>query len=562
MVTVISLFNRFIAFVLALLLPLGAKIDFSKYYDNYRTVFRQGGVQTEDRELFYDFAYPTEKLKPTDNLGQDGDFTVYMAKNETEGCQVAVRAGTEGKSVSLRAAPAQNPNGETLPVTVFQEAYLTIDGQGDIFSCDFPDPLVPYEGESVALGKNLSRTFYLEFRADADAAAGEYASDVSLYNETGECVATARVTVTVWGFALPDGSASASAVGLNGSIFPQAAGLPYDVYGTNTWLTFYDGSSTLTPEQEEVYKNYYDCLLEHKLCAFFLPYDLLDPRAETYMNDPRVTAFCIPYPKTDDEKLVRYYGKVTSNELWASKAYFYPVDEPFDADRVDNFDAIIERLERLCPGYHMVVPFGDYEVTDHSGNLRTATGMEEDAVDILCPITDYLDEIRPWVDKREAQGDRLWWYVCCGPSDGSGYCNLFTYQNGLKHRILFWQQRAQNVEGFLYYETCNWGFAGDPWTNPVTYGAATGTDEAGDGLLLYPGNKLGTADPVTSLRLKSVRDGMEDYDLLTLAKETLGEKTTEKLIRRVTRSMTRYTDDPAVFFAVRAELGKRIAGTN
>ena len=155
------------------------------------------------------------------------------------------------------------------------------------------------------------------------------------------------------------------------------------------------------------------------------------------MNDPRVTAFCIPYPKYDDEKLVRYYEKVTSNELWASKAYFYPVDEPFDADRVDNFDAIIERLERLCPGYHMVVPFGNYEVTDHSGKLRTATGMEEGVVDILCPITDYLDDIRPWVNEREAQGDRLWWYVCCGPSNGSGYCNLFTYQNGLKHRILF-----------------------------------------------------------------------------------------------------------------------------
>ena len=559
MVSIVNLFNRFIAFVLALLLPLGAKIDFSKYYDNYRAVFSQGGVQTADKELYYDFAYPTEKLKPTDNLGQDKGFAVYMAQNEAEGCQLAVRAGAEGKSVSLRATPAENADGAALPVSVWQEAYLTIDGQGDIFSCDFPDPLVPYDGGSVPLEKNRSQTFYLEFRAPADAAAGEYVSTVSLYSENGECVAEAKISVTVWDFALPEASASASAVGLNGSIFPQAAGLPYDVYGINTWLTFYDGSSTLSPEQEAVYKNYYDCLLEHKLCAFFLPYDLLDPRAEEYMNDPRVTAFCIPYPKYDNEKLVRYYEKVTSNELWASTAYFYPVDEPFDADRVDNFDAIIERLERLCPGYHMVVPFGDYEVTDHSGQLRTATGMEEDVVDILCPITDYLDEIRPWVNEREAQGDRLWWYVCCGPSDGSGYCNLFTYQNGLKHRILFWQQRQQNVEGFLYYETCNWGFAGDPWTNPVTYGAATGTDEAGDGLLLYPGNRLGATDPVLSLRLKSVRDGMEDYDLLTLAKETLGEKATEKLIRCVTRNMTRYTDDPAVLFAVRAELGQRIA---
>ena len=555
----ISLYNRIVALLLALLLPLGAKIGLAKYYDTYRTVFPQGGAGTADKALFYDFAYPTEKPKPTDNLGQDKEFTVRMAKNETEGCQLTVRAGAEGKSVSVRVSPAENAEGQTLPAAVWQEAYLDIENKGDVFSSSFPDPLIPYEGESVGLEPNRSRTFYLEFRAPADAAPGDYVSAVSLYDENGVCVKETRVTVTVWDFALPVTSASATAVGLNGSIFPLAAGLPYDFYGTNTWLSFYDGSSTLSPEQEAVYKTYYDCLLEHKLCAFFLPYDLLDPRAEEYMNDPRVTAFCIPYPKDDDEKLVRYYEKVTSNELWAAKAYFYPVDEPFDADRVDNFDAIAERLGRLCPGYHMVVPFGDYEVTDHSGNLRTGTGIEENVADILCPISDYVDEIRPWINEREAQGDRLWWYVCCGPSDGGGYCNLFTYQNGLKHRILFWQQRAQNAEGFLYYETCNWGFAGDPWTNPVTYGAATSTDEAGDGLLLYPGNKLGTADPVLSLRLKDVRDGMEDYDLLTLAKEKLGEKETARLIRLVTPNMTHYTDDPAVFFAVRTAIGNRLA---
>ena len=64
---------------------------------------------------------------------------------------------------------------------------------------------------------------------------------------------------------------------------------------------------------------------------------------------------------------------------------------------------------------------------------------------------------------------------------------------------------------------------------------------------------------MVSLRLKDVRDGMEDFDLLTLAKEKLGEKETEKLIRRVTRGMTKYTDDPAVFFAVRNELGEKLS---
>lgn len=555
----VNFFNRLIALLLAFLLPLGVKLNLSRNYDSYRAVIPQGGVRTEDKDLFYDFAWPTEKLKPTDNLGLDKEFTVCMAKNETEGCQLAVRSDKAGKGFMLQVAPAKNAVGDTLSVSVWKEAYLDIEGKGDIFSGEFPDPLIPYDGGIVTLEKNRAQTFYMEFCAPSNAPAGDYVSSVSLCDENGELIKSTKIIVTVWDFALPDASASASAVGLNGSIFPQGAGLPSNWYGTNTWLTFYDGSVTLTPEQEAVYKNYYDCLLEHKLCAFFLPYDLLDPRAEEYMNDPRVTAFCIPYPKDDDEKLVAYYEKVTSNPLWENKAYFYPVDEPFDADRMENFDAIVERLGRLCPGCHMVVPFGDYEVTDHSGRLRTATEIEENTVDILCPISDYVNEIRPWINKRVSAGDRLWWYVCCGPSDGSGHCNLFTYQNGLKHRILFWQQRMQNAEGFLYYETCNWGFAGDPWTNPITYGAATDTDEAGDGLLLYPGNQIGTTDPVQSLRLKSVRDGMEDFDLLTLAKKSLGEKETERLIRCVTPGMTVYTDDPAVFFAVREAIGEKLS---
>lgn len=539
--------------------PLAQKMGFDRLYGPFRAVSSQGGVQTEDKDLYYDFTYPTVKRKPTDKLGKNGEFTVYLAKNEAEGCQLTVRTGAAEKEFSVSVSPCVNADGKTLPAQVWEESYLAVEEYGSVFSNEFPDPLMPYGGESVKLTEDRSQTFYIEFTAPYDAPAGEYVSTVTLLGEDGSPVQTAHITATVWDFALPEASASATAVGLNGSLFPLAADLPADFYGTNTWLSFYDGSSTLTPEQEEVYKKYYDCLLEHKLCAFFLPYDLLDERAEEYMNDPRVTAFCIPYPKEDDEKLVRYYEKVTSNELWTSKAYFYPVDEPFDADRVANYDAIVERLSRLCPGYHMVVPFGDYRVTDHNGVLRTATEMEEGTADILCPITDYLKEIRPWVDEREAQGDRLWWYVCCGPDDASGYCNLFTHQKGLKHRVLFWQQRLQDVTGFLYYETCNWGYAVDPWTNPVTLYGATNADAAGDGLLLYPGNKLGTTGPVLSLRLKCVRDGMEDYDLLTAARELLGEEETNILILRVTKKMTRYTRDDALFAAVREEIGRRIA---
>ena len=307
---------------------------------------------------------------------------------------------------------------------------------------------------------------------------------------------------------------------------------------------------------------YYDYLLEHKLCANFLPYDLLDEHADAYMSDPRVTAFCIPYPE-DDEKLHDYWEKVQSNPDWAAKAYFYPVDEPSnDQGRMESFTERTARLKRLCPGYHMVCPFGADMITDAEGNTMPVYLFEEGRADILCPIINCPDrekDFAEWLKNRQSLGDRAWWYVCCGPDDDSGFCNLFTYQNGLKHRMMFWQEYAAGYQGFLYYDTCNWGFAGDPWRNPLTFGLADNSDEAGDGELLYPGLPVGETGPVGSLRLKCVTDGLDDFDYLALAAEKLGKEQAEAYVSRLSRSYTDYSLDAEEVYAVRAELGAALA---
>jgi hypothetical protein len=81
----------------------------------------------------------------------------------------------------------------------------------------------------------------------------------------------------------------------------------------------------------------------------------------------------------------------------------------------------------------------------------------------------------------------------------------------------------------------------------------------GDGSLLYNGNKVGIDGACASLRLDLIRDGMEDYALLSLAMEVLGEKKTNSIIDKVTRGITTYTGSDEVFFGARADLCKAIA---
>jgi len=136
-------------------------------------------------------------------------------------------------------------------------------------------------------------------------------------------------------------------------------------------------------------------------------------------------------------------------------------------------------------------------------------------VRIWCPLTAGAN--LPAVRQAQADGDEVWWYVCCGPT--APFANLFVDYPGIDHRILGWQTFRDGIEGFLYWGVDVWPGNGLPvdeydradyanW-NPNSFGTCNG-----DGYLLYPGE--GDV-PVSSLRLALLRDGFEDFDLFTEA---------------------------------------------
>src|SRR6267142_6180970 len=108
------------------------------------------------------------------------------------------------------------------------------------------------------------------------------------------------------------------------------------------------------------------------------------------------------------------------------------------------------------------------------------------------------------------------------------------------------------MQGELYYEVTMAYFSGDPWVNQTAFGGT------GDGTLFYPGTpaKIGgqTEIPVESLRLKDIRDGMEDYELLNMAKQLgLGEQA-KAIALGVYPKTYQATTSPAALDAARAEL--------
>ncbi|MBI3667468.1 MAG: DUF4091 domain-containing protein, partial [Acidobacteria bacterium] len=105
----------------------------------------------------------------------------------------------------------------------------------------------------------------------------------------------------------------------------------------------------------------------------------------------------------------------------------------------------------------------------------------------------------------------------------------------LNFRIFPWINFRYGLTGLLYWTTAYWeeiqARGASPWTDPCSYRSGASCFN-GDGMLVYPGkevnylipqNAYGQASsasvygPIPSLRLKALRDGMEDYELLALA---------------------------------------------
>jgi hypothetical protein len=107
------------------------------------------------------------------------------------------------------------------------------------------------------------------------------------------------------------------------------------------------------------------------------------------------------------------------------------------------------------------------------------------------------------------------------------------------------------IQGEHYYWIEMWG--ADPW-NQLFYAGGNG-----DGALYYPGSvdKVGgtTPIPVASIRLKLIREGMEDYEYLNaLAKAGYSDLADSAANSFITNAYT-FDNDPKALEGAREKMG-------
>ena len=506
----------------------------------------------EDASVDLWFDHITEKTVASDitSSGKVG-YTIRLAKNDISDCQFFLSPETD-RTFRIELDTLTHESGATLDTSLYFTYYHDV-GKAD----KMPDAIPPVQGPMSVKGNN-SQGFVIKAKAAKDTAAGLYSAELRIYdNETGAYIKKATVCAYVWDFTLTDDTSLSA------------------VMQICSWWTDYlqkslAGEHTVT----EAHKIYYDFLLENRINGYDLPVSPLSEEANAYLDNPRVNLF-LDWYGCDPTAL---WDKLSSKPEWMEKFFAYGIDEPNNEERMQLVKEAYEQLSQYYPGIQMSSPLDidyDFEGADQIERLspyvsiwctkdtayiprefyttvNLMTGMQSEEQNERYGIfTDRMAE-------EVADGDRLWTYYCY--SSQKSYPHWMADGDGVNILVSLWQCKQNDVTGILVWAVNFWRGDGTTMTSydDISMDVGSGMKAYGDGTLVYPGAPYGLDTPVSSIRLETAREGIEDYEYLCMLEELYGEETVDELISLISGCTINYTKDDDYLAAVRVMLGDMI----
>ena len=183
----------------------------------------------------------------------------------------------------------------------------------------------------------------------------------------------------------------------------------------------------------------------------------------------------------------------------------YAVAEEYLKDYPDLYQSILEVRNLVTTVYNENLVGSDTE-----GGVQT-WGSTLTSWDNAEQRQNYYDRQNS-TDRKG--GEEAWWYGCSTP-----YPPFPTYHIDdelIGSRILSWMQFDYGSDGTLYWSVNNSFSQYNFWENAVAVSGAMG-----DGSLIYPAGKFRLSEPVSTLRLESIREGQEDYEYLWMIEQAI-----------------------------------------
>ncbi len=494
-------------------------------------------------------------------------YELALARNEHEAFQVIVWSNQALSNVNVSVSPLTGLNGAG-PFDGTAQVWLVghVDVSDDpIDNLDiaypphvvgytgwWPDPLLTFMN-TCNINANDRVAFWVDLATTGNTPAGDYTATVTV-SASGQSPVTLQLNIAVWDFNVPVLSSLPTAMSCD-------LGKAQSLYGSTAWTTY------------GIKLKFWDMQLAHRMNITHLYQNVPDPmsdinywfaRGETMFNASKV-------PCANEPALASLYSTFNSQGR-VHQLYTYGYDEA-TSDKYEVMYNTFTAIHNNYPGIRtMTTAFDD------SFGTSPGTSFLRSAVDIWVPQpTKYkLDE----AERLRAEGKDMWWYVCVSPRHP--YANLFIEYPGIEPRHLMGTMPFKyKVGGFLHYAVANWpvGFNDGPittgpytdWDSRTVYNDNSNGWVNGDGSLFNPG----PTGPIPTFRLENMRDGLEDFEYLTLLRSVTRvvnrcPTTPEQLAfvssanallsvpADVVASLTSYTRDPATLYSFRHQVAQKI----
>ncbi len=510
----------------------------------------------------------SEKVRPSAGARPASPAVLSAARNEFEAFQIAITADAGAVSgVSATATTLSGPQTIAAP-RLFREEIIRLanPSSNDGFTGDVPDALVPDVDDVVGEKRNAfpfdvaagqTRVLWAEVHVPADAAPGTYQGSVTV-SAGGAALAVVPVTLTVYDFALPSTSSLKSHFAVYYGDLPAQHGATGDALSA-------------------LRARYAQLGLDHRISMggvddgngdlnhFAQFYGaLVDGTAPTQLAGAKLTS--VQFMGSRSTSAYASWASFFKARGWFDRLFDYTCDEPPATCAWSDIPARNALMKAADPAFRSLVTTTVQEATSN-GVLSS--------IDILTPVVNQMDD-KPgdtYAGLQQAKYDaflasgpqkELWMYQSCmshgcnGTSDYfNGWPSYMIDTAAVRSRAMEWLSFVWGVTGELYWET-TWAYAtgtSDPWHDQWRFGGN------GDGNLLYPGTpaRIGgtTHIPVASIRLKMLREGMEDFEYLKLLSDA-GDPLLAKQI--VTALFPNAWTQPAVsdLLAARERIAARI----
>ncbi len=492
--------------------------------------------------------------------GGTGSAEIVAARNEYEPLRVIIRAGAQAlANVRVEASALTGPAGqiEAGNLALFREHYIHVFEPSYASKAPtgwYPDALIPlaggnpearaaakYPGMPCRVEPDTNQGVWVDVYIPRDTAPGKYSGTITVTAD-GAQISSIPVKVSVRPFALPDTVAMCSNFGDLGG-------------GLASRLGMGGGSQEFAAVEDQ----YIDTLLAHRAIPSSLgniwPKWTVEggiddsssgERLRTMVQDRHVNSLRVPFAyRTEPEKCRAYLRDMAAylrSKGWLDLAYIYMEDEPNDAEQYETVrqqGALIGEsgIKRLC--------------TEQTVTSDPEWGTLYGAVDIWCPLWCLYDE--KTARERQELGEEIWTYTALCQGNGKAPFWQIDF-SPVQFRAPFWVSWHYGVKGFLYWSSIYWTEGQDQWTTPHF------RDQYwGDGVLLYPGKDAGLSGPVPSIRLKLIREAMEDFEYMTLAGKQGRKAQVDEIVDSLARSFTDWSQDPEAYMAARERLAALIA---